>query len=154
EHPSGGLRRSAVHLASRGRRAVHARRPRGQDDRARLLSRRVQLGLHRPVSDLRRGPRRPLRAGRDALRRLDRPDRQPGRVSRVGRHDDPDAVRRDPAGGRGEGVRRLLRADGRRQPRARHRRPRPEGAVVVGGRAPGHPAGGEPHLRRPRRRQL
>ena len=39
------------------------------------------------------------------------------------------------------------------EPRARHRRPRPDGAVVLGGRAPGHPAGREPHLRRPGRRR-
>ena len=52
---------------------VHAGGPARQDDRPRLLSLRLQPGLHRPAAGLRRGPRRARRAGRDALRRLLRP---------------------------------------------------------------------------------
>ena len=54
---------------------VHARRPAGQDDGPRLLPVRLQPGLHRPAPDLRGGRSTSFAGpGRDALRRLVRPD--------------------------------------------------------------------------------
>ena len=73
-HHRAGHAGAGVLAGPRGQGDVHARGPARQDDRARLLSVRLQPGLHRPAPGLRRGPRASSPpSGADALRRLLRP---------------------------------------------------------------------------------
>ena len=108
---------AGVHAAARGRQRVHARRSRGQHDRARLLPVRVQPGVHRPDRALRgRARRLPGQARRHHVRRLLRRALVADGVPGEARREHPAAVG---LRAQGRGLPRLRRLPPRRLPAAR-----------------------------------